>query len=624
MHAIIRISFIAAITVGLTTVETVAGAQPGTVRDHDRRVRQDARIRAQAAIDAVHDALAEAVPPQTLRQIVTDMREKMLPPPAVDPRAQALASEDVEEAIPDENEAVRPISRLRNVAPAVIRETRLPRLHVQQLRAEDAHRAVSGQKTRRIGIGRAVHVEMNDGDWTQVGNEGWLWSADVIAEEAVGVRLHFSKIALAEGANLVVYAPDETVVAGPYLGAGPLGEGEFWTPTIFGERARVEYFVPANHDGGDPHNRNRRAFIIDDVQHLYVDPFKAGSDDGVGNCHNDIKCFAGWPSTGKAVGRIAYIENSSSFVCSGQLMNSLNGDFTPYFLTARHCIDSNTVANTAEIFWKYQTSVCDGPPPSLFSVPTSNICTLLHTGASSDFTLLMVEGKLPKGLTWAGWIADAAVNGTAVACIHHPGGSYKRISFGNKAANPQCGTDSGFLRVDWSDGPTEPGSSGAGAFRTDTRQLIGILSCGSSACGNRTNDSYGAFSAFYSAIASFLEGGSDDWLEDNDWCSAAKVITPGTYNDLVVKQVDADWYRVFVPAGKRITVTVSFTNTNGNINLNLHRLCNADPVAEARGGGNVELVTYVNPEGGTYYRFRVNVANDPRNTYSMVVAITNP
>jgi len=268
--------------------------------------------------------------------------------------------------------------------------------------------------------------------------------------------------------------------------------------------------------------------------------------------------------------------------------------------------------------------VCDGPPPSLFSVPTSNICTLLHTGASSDFTLLMVEGKLPKGLTWAGWIADAAVNGTAVACIHHPGGSYKRISFGNKAANPQCGTDSGFLRVDWSDGPTEPGSSGAGAFRTDTRQLIGILSCGSSACGNRTNDSYGAFSAFYSAIASFLEGGSDDWLEDNDWCSAAKVITPGTYNDLVVKQVDADWYRVFVPAGKRITVTVSFTNTNGNINLNLHRLCNADPVAEARGGGNVELVTYVNPEGGTYYRFRVNVANDPRNTYSMVVAITNP
>jgi hypothetical protein len=51
-----------------------------------------------------------------------------------------------------------------------------------------------------------------------------------------------------------------------------------------------------------------------------------------------------------------------------------------------------------EAFGLADTPVCFGLPPSLSSVPRSKNTTLLATGASSDFTLLMVEGTLPNGL----------------------------------------------------------------------------------------------------------------------------------------------------------------------------------------------------------------------------------
>ena len=606
-------------SIAADAIEPDTATNPGSVLQANRNARE----RAQIAIDVVHEALAEALPPDQLRLVIADLRDSMLPQTAIDPNAEVMAAESGDDIGIAEIENLRPISKSRSIVVKNVPEKRLPALNVQQLLAQDRHRELSGQKSRRIGVGRDLRVDINHGAWTRVAEEGWLWIADVVAEGAIGVRLHFAKFDLPSGASVTVYSPDEAVVAGPYEARGPLHEGEFWTPTIVGERVRIEYFVSAG-AGANAQQRAQRRFIIDDLQHMYTDPFKVGGQDGVGACHNDIKCFPGWPTTGKAVGRISYIEDGDSFVCSGQLVNSLNGDFTPYFLTARHCIDSNPVAQTAEVFWKYETSACDGAPPSIFAVPTSNVCSLVKSGSAADYTLLIVEGKLPKGLTWVGWMAGTVMNGTAVACIHHPGGSYKRISFGTKSDNPSCGSANSFLRVDWTDGPTEPGSSGSGAFRVDNKQLIGLLSCGSSACDNLTNDSYGAFSAFYPAIASYLEGGSDDWLDDNDWCSAARTVTAGTYDDLVVKQVDPDWYRVFVPAGKRLTVTVSFTHAHGNINLNLYRLCNTDPLATAGGGGNVENVTHVNDGGGTYFRFRVNVSNDPRNEYNMVVAITDP
>ncbi len=168
------------------------------------------------------------------------------------------------------------------------------------------------------------------------------------------------------------------------------------------------------------------------MQHFYRDPLSGEPASAAGSCHNDVTCYPAWASTAKAVARITFVQNGSSYLCSGQLINAQNSDFTPYWLTANHCMSTQAVASTTQFFWRYQTSSCGGLPPSLGASPTSTGATLLATGAASDYTLLMVEGGLPAASPGWGWTSAAPANGTASTAIHHPSGDYKRISFGSQ------------------------------------------------------------------------------------------------------------------------------------------------------------------------------------------------
>src|SRR5262249_38464663 len=164
----------------------------------------------------------------------------------------------------------------------------------------------------------------------------------------------------------------------------------------------------------------------------------------------------------------------------------------------------------------------------------------------------MVEGTIPRNsLYWSGWTSGAPTDGTAVTGIHHPGGAYKRISFGNKASNLTCG-NANHIRSNWylpggasQISVTEPGSSRPGRVRQDNQQLVGQLHCGPSACGNADvdqHDDYGAFSVTYGNISGFLTGGSDDGFEPDDTCGTAATISSGSYSSLIVKSTSEDWY----------------------------------------------------------------------------------
>src|SRR5262249_21241467 len=153
---------------------------------------------------------------------------------------------------------------------------------------------------------------------------------------------------------------------------------------------------------------------------------------------------------------------------------------------------------------------------------------------------LMEEGALPCGLFWPGFDANSATTGQSSACIHHPQGGAKRISFGTKATadNAVCSTGNpNFLKINWTDGVTESGSEGAGIFRTDTQRFYGQLSCGPATCGNQTFDNFGAMVATYAnsaTVRSLLAGGSDDAQEPNDTCATAITIGEGTQTNRVV------------------------------------------------------------------------------------------
>lgn len=504
-----------------------------------------------------------------------------------------------------------------------------------KLFAEDAEAPRPGEtKILRIGIGRALDLREVDGAWYDLPDGGRLWVAEIVGANAVGLRLGFSRLALPRGAELAVYAPDlldadkqyrefgrtpiESAREIEFLGA-PAAEVS-WTRVIFGERARLELYLPARLAA----TVTALPFTLDRAQYLYRDPlFDQAIDKAAGPCHNDVACFPDWAQTVRGVARISYVQGGSSFLCTGQLLNPVSQDFTPLFLTANHCINTSAAAASTTFFWLYQKATCGGAVPSLASLRQSTNASLVSTQAASDYSLLLINGKVPIDidLTWVGWNAGGIADNFALASIHHPAGDHKRISFGTKASNPVCGGANHF-RINWTDAPTEPGSSGGGAFlNNNNKQLVGQLHCGPSSCGSETNDSYGAFQYTYTKISAALAGGADDNSEQNDTCPVARQVNVGTLTSRVVKRFDEDWYRITVPARKRLRVTLTFTHAWGDIDIRAYKVCGGAVVASSAGFTNTEVLNYTNGNASTVIRWRVNLHDDVRGTYNQKVEI---
>lgn len=545
-------------------------------------------------------------------------------------RAQEVTGLDGPKGSEPQKAATRPLSVA--LASALAQNVPLRELGAVDeiaLREEDQAQAASGSKLHRRGIGRELTVRLADGRWDEVDGRGWLWRADVMSKGAKAVRLHFDAAVMPEGASLLVYSIETPEhVSGPYEGRGPLGDGQFWTMALQGERVRVEYLVP----GDAKHPPTEPAFLVDRLAHVYRHPFERdGVEPQEGSCHNDVTCFPAWVNVARATAALEYIAGNGVFDCTGELLNNFAADLTPYLLTANHCISDFQTAQSTVVYWRWQTSTCNGPLPPISSLPTSAVCLLLAHGTSSDYSLLMVEGAIPATLvSWVGWTATVAGDGTAVSAVHHPGGAFKRISFGTKASSPGTCTDgggpSGHLRANWSSGVTEPGSSGSGLYRNDTQQLIGQLHCGPSSCTAVPADkwdSYGAFASTYPSISSFLAGGTDDNSEPNNTCATARLMTTALYSGLIVKSVNDDWYEISVPANRRLTVTLNFTNPFGDIDCELYGACGGSPLATSTGITGTEKLDYFNTGPAQSFRVRVYLFSDTRNTYSMGITV-NP
>lgn len=516
-------------------------------------------------------------------------------------------------------------------------EKRLERLDTEALQREDgATPRVKGGM--RVSVGRGIALAAVDGNWYELAGGGHVWAAEVVSTEALGLRLHFAEVALPHGAELAVYAP---VVSAPERGVVKSGFSrfdpdrnvefhsaaadeqapEFWTGTHFGDRVRIELYLPAGVAASS------LPFKIDQLQHLYRDPLSPELGGLVtkaaGPCHNDPNCFPEWGDVAKAVARVLFVDGGSGFLCTGTLINNLKQDFNPFWLTANHCIDSGAVASTVDLFWFYQTDHCNGTAPSPGSVPQSLGATLVSTTATSDGSLLQIEGALPPGLFWTGWTGNAVPDGLPGACIHHPAGDFKRISFGDKGNAANC-PNNNWVRVDWTDGPTEPGSSGSGVFRGDTQQLYGTLTGGPSACGQETFDCYGSFVSHYNKFKNALKaGGSDDSSEQNDSCSKARLVKAGTLKSRVVKVLDEDWYKASVAKNKTLHIHLAFTHANGDIDLQFFPACGGDPFVVSVGTTDEENIDVTNVSGKTltgWWRVFLGDA-DTRNTYNQTVTI---
>jgi lysyl endopeptidase len=355
------------------------------------------------------------------------------------------------------------------------------------IRAEET--AARHHSTARVvGVQRHVDSEIaHSGEWAQVDAARGFYRVAIRSNGAVAMRIHLANFSAGKG-RLWIYSPDRAEVRGPYTGAGVNGTGDFWTNTVHGDTAVIEY---------EPGGPNRSVpFDIPAVGHA-----TASVDHGIANvvspCELDVSCYSDWSGIASGIGMINFISGGEMSQCTGALINNAGNDYTPYFLTAGHCIPDAATAQTAEVVWQYQTGSCNGAQPDPATLPSTLGATYLVSAspfpnissAGSDFSLLRLSSLPNMELVFYGWSADpgAAPVGASLITIHHPEGEVKRVAFANRVPDAFDATwspivaslpVSQFYEVSFkgsASGRVEPGSSGAPLLTAD-RTVVGTFS----------------------------------------------------------------------------------------------------------------------------------------------------
>ncbi|MBZ2179716.1 MAG: pre-peptidase C-terminal domain-containing protein [Acidobacteria bacterium] len=493
-----------------------------------------------------------------------------------------------------------PSLKLKTVeAPAVrrtlARPARVAEFWLGPLSAAERVPAAMKPGLTRAGVHRMGGRELlARGQWSELPDGRAVFQAALRSPGAKGLRLEVLGLPRGTG-RLWLYPGDE---ANPVQPVGPYEGGEdFWTALVEGESLVLEFEAPA----GAP---RMLPFQVGRISHLFASlvpakggtgeaklgPLSPGRETALG-CNLDVTCYPEWDERARGVGRYLFETDGGGAFCSGSLINTRNSSGIPYFLTADHCVSTPAEARSVQVFWFYQSSICNGPPRNLRDVPTTLGATYLTSGAleAGDYSLLRLTGTVPNGLTLAGWTSTDPEVGAEVTGIHHPTGDYKRISFGNKAEPilARGRPEPMYHTITWRGGVTEGGSSGSPIFNRDG-QIVGMLSGGPKPPAGKTEcdlqpayDWYGRFSVAYPALQSYLE-------ERTTGTTPTPPPTGGTTGTLLASGVPANFtvgpvdsptllsgssiYRVEVPAGAtRLEVRLRTSTAGADLDLFLRR-----------------------------------------------------
>jgi hypothetical protein len=381
------------------------------------------------------------------------------------------------------------------------------------LAADEAKRAAGEPSPLRFAVPVETAISPDSaGTWTTMTDGSKVWRLRIAAPGTRNLNLHFDRFALPAQAAVWLYDPNGSLVQGPYTSDDRNAEGELWTAVVSGDELVVELHLP-------PGGAERTDLRIAAVNHGFRDfADLPGAAPKQGSCNNDVICPEGdpWRDQIRSVARITIV---GAFLCTGQLVNNTAEDGTPYFLTAQHCVENASQANSVVAFWNFEAPVCGQLSGGSLSQNQSgaSLVSLWEWQTGSDFALILLDEEPASvfNVHYAGW--DATGNPVASSVgIHHPSGDEKAISFDDDPltkSNHYGFGDHQWRVGQWEDGTTEGGSSGSCIFDATSRLCVGTLTAGSASCSNLNGfDIYGRMDAHWTGDGS-PSGRLSDWLD---------------------------------------------------------------------------------------------------------------
>ena len=444
------------------------------------------------------------------------------------PGAEIRVEPEVAQALGDGSGRARPATPRASRANAIALE-----------RASDEEIAQRMSPPRKgaplqVGFGRDIAATRTPAGlramltWEPLPGRSQVAAISLSSPGASAVRVGMEVNAIPPAAIFRFYAPDsedmfevrgaeilETISRNFEAGESHAEARMYWAPAVEAETAIVEIELPADAKPEDLH------LAVPQVSHLVASVREDFTPKASSTCQLDATCYSStWGTEMNAVARMTFVVSGGTYVCSGTLVADRDtSTVIPYFLSANHCINTQTVASTLQTLWFYRSPSCNAGTYNYTALAGG--ATLLYNSATTDTSFMRLNNTPPAGVTYAGWLIGTPPGlNTALTGIHHPKGDPQKISFASlymyatctpgsngtfSCATASSGTGT-FFGVRWTQGLTEGGSSGSGLFLNNGHYLIGQLYGGSSEC-NVSNgpDFYGRFDTAYNA-------GLSQWL----------------------------------------------------------------------------------------------------------------
>jgi lysyl endopeptidase len=370
----------------------------------------------------------------------------------------------------------------------------LPPVDPLEIEAELELNRVNHNKPLHFALERPVSLSPEShGSWSQTGDLR-VWRIHVVSPGARSLGLVFGRYNLLPGVKLFVYDPEQRQVKGAFTWENNKPSGILPVGHIPGQELVIEMQVPAS-------LASYGELDLQSLSHAFLDTgYKstsascpAGEFGCSQACEIDVNCVEGddWWQVKPSVIRVY----TTTYYCTGVLVNNSSYDGTPYVITAEHCLNQQYYADRSVFQFNYESAACSGEDGPLdMSISGADVRVF---GDSVDFSLVELSQVPPDPYKayYAGWDrSDLQPSGTVI--LHHPFGDVKKISIDEDAPYiPTQPVDVPYSGLEdylyfsywwvkrWDVGSTEGGSSGGPLFN-QAHRVIGTLSGGNASCGD--------------------------------------------------------------------------------------------------------------------------------------------
>jgi hypothetical protein len=363
-------------------------------------------------------------------------------------------------------------------------------LLLQDLQSGDPYKKYTFAKSFDVDISPA-----NSGVWDMADGMK-IWRIALRSAGAYSLNILFDRFILPTGASVFLYTPDHKVVRGAFNANNEQSSGMLPVYPLPGDEIIVEYNEPANVSGpGDLH--------ISKVNHDYKNAIGNRPLGESGSCNMDVYCKEAMVMNVEKQAVVQLVIGGID-LCTGTLVNNTTRDKTPYLLTAGHCIQRASDAQTTVFTFNYESPFCGRNGSANGYVDQTMTGSILRARSDSlDFALVELEMMPPPEFRpyYAGWDRSKTTPASTRA-VHHPLADVKKVSIDsdppgiasyNDTNDPGHPPNSFWWIKKWNYGTTEAGSSG-GALFNESNLIVGTLRGGTATCDLSTDDYYSMFS----------------------------------------------------------------------------------------------------------------------------------